>query len=144
MKEKIKGEESGIKEKIKDMEGLLAGKETELNQAKAKIAGLENTASETTTRLSELDGSLEKTVASYKALILQSNPEILPELISGDSLETLDTSLAKAKDLTEKIKGKLKAQSLMLKVPAGAPPRGREDTGGLSASEKIRRGLTNK
>jgi hypothetical protein len=75
---------------------------------------------------------------------LQSNPEILPELIGGDSLETLDTSLAKAKDLTNKVKEKLKSQMLNLKVPAGAPPRGREDTGGLSSRDKIREGIARK
>jgi len=133
-----------LEQKIKEMEGVLAEKEAEATRAKERVAGLEKTAGENVTRLGELDASLKKTVTGYKALILQSNPEILPELIAGETMEALDNSLAKAKELTNRIKENLKLQVSSLKIPAGAPARGREDNSGLSATEKIRRGLTNK
>jgi hypothetical protein len=142
--EGTQGEESGVKEKIKELEGLMAGKEAELSQAKEKISGMEQAVSETAARLNEVDGVLKKTVTGYKALILQSNPEILPELINGDTMESLDNSLAKAKDLTNRIKENLKLQISNPRVPAGAPTRGREDASTLSAREKIREGMARK
>jgi hypothetical protein len=117
-------------QRIKDLESQLAAKDTELNQAKSQISGL--------------DGNLKKTVAGYKALVLKSNPEILEELVKGETIETLDDSLAKAKDLTNKIKTGLQNQARNQRIPAGSPTRGREDHSLLSSREKIAQGLNRK
>jgi hypothetical protein len=126
------------------LESQLASREAELTQARETITKLEKAAGETSVRLNEMESGLKKTVAGYTALVLQSYPEILPELITGDTMEALDTSLSRAKNLTDKIRDNLKSQISNVRVPAGAPARGPEDLSGLSSGEKIKRGLERK
>jgi uncharacterized coiled-coil protein SlyX len=122
-------------ERIKELEGELAGRAS-------RIAELEKLAAESTRQSAHLEDSLKQTVAGYRNLIILSNPEVLPELISGETLESLNDSLSKARELTGKVKDNLETQTRLTRVPAGAPVRSPEDLSGLSAREKISRGLT--
>jgi hypothetical protein len=88
-----------------------------------------------------LGESLKGAIAGYKALIIAANPDVLPELISGESIEALNLSMTKGKELTGKVKTNLEAQAQKTRVPAGAPVWGPEDVSGLSAREKINRGV---
>ncbi len=130
--------------RVKELEGILASKDTELSQAKEKITTLEKAATDTNTQIDALDGSLKKAVIGYRTLIIQNNPDILPEMVTGDSMEALEGSLAKAKDLTNKIKIGLQNQAKNTRVPAGAPQRGPTDNSGLSPTDKIKQGLNRK
>jgi hypothetical protein len=114
--------------------------DTAVDQAK-RVVELEKAAASASERMAKLDGSLKQAVESYRALVIKANPEVLPELISGDSIEALEGSLANAKELTGKIKAGLETQAAAIKVPAGAPARGAPDGAGLSAREKIRMGI---
>jgi hypothetical protein len=113
--------------RISELEGLLAGKTEELTKA-----GI---------RLAELEKAAAGAVSRYKAVIVQSNPDVLPELVTGESIEALDGSLAKARELIGKVKVGLEAQKAAARVPAGAPPRGPVDTSSLSSREKINLGV---
>jgi bisphosphoglycerate-dependent phosphoglycerate mutase len=114
-------------ERIAELEGLLAGKDEELNKAND--------------RLGKLDDDLKQAVASYKTLIVKSNPDVLPELLSGESITALDNSLARSKELVVRIKSKLEEQVMAMRIPAGAPQRKDLDTGDMSPREKIRWGI---
>jgi hypothetical protein len=120
--------------RIAELEGLLAGKTEELTKAGTRLAELEASASSAA-------AAAVAAVSRYKAVIVQSNPDVLPELISGETIEALDGSLAKARDLIEKVKKNLEAKKAADRVPAGAPPRGAADTSGLSSREKISQGV---
>jgi hypothetical protein len=120
--------------RIKDLEKELAARNN-------RIMELETRITETSRKAGTTGEHLKKAIDAYKTLLINSNPEIVPELISGDNLEDLDNSLTRARELTGKIKNNLATHSQHTRIPAGAPERGAEDISGLSAREKISRGI---
>lgn len=131
-------------EREAELEGMLAAKNEELARSSSRLVELELSFKESGGRLEEVSGRLKKTVAGYKTLLATANPDVLPELLSGESLEELDMSLARARELTGRIKANLEEQARKGRVPAGAPARGPLDDSRLSSREKIVRGLENR
>jgi len=114
------------------------GKEVEKRTELERITQNQETI---TKRLEKLEADLGKAIGGYRQALISQNPDILPELIGGSSIEDLDRSLVTAQDLTEKIKKKLEAKTAAEKVPGGAPARSPPDTANLSSHEKIVYGL---
>ncbi|MBI2852449.1 MAG: hypothetical protein HYX84_05060 [Chloroflexi bacterium] len=134
--------------RITDLESQLARKSEELTGATARIAELEGSLSSRETEIASLkqeraglELALAGAVANYRALVLQANPGIVEELVSGDTVEAIDASLAKAKALLGKVKQGLAAELSMLRVPVGAPERTLPDVSGLSPREKIQHAM---
>jgi hypothetical protein len=96
---------------------------------------------QTNTRLTKLEADLEKATSGYRQMLISNNPDILPELIGGESIEALDSSLATGRELTEKVKKQLEKQMAAERIPGGAPARTPLDTSNLSSHEKIVYGL---
>ncbi len=145
-------EESGQSEdRIAELEGRLAQKDEELSRASARIveleqavsnldsevAGLKQAVAESGEKLTASNRSLAEAVASYKTLVAQLNPEVLEELITGDTIEVINQSLEKAKTLISRVRQGLEAEITAGKVPAGAPVRTPPDLSALSPREKI-------
>ena len=85
-----------------------------------------------------LDESLNEVVTGYKTLVINSNPDIIDDLIYGDTVESINESLEKAKALISRVRQGVEAEISMVKVPAGAPERSSLDLSTLSPVEKIR------
>ena len=115
--------------------------EEELTARLARLQELEGLAAAGSARTVRLEESLKQTIHSYKELMIASNPDVLPELISGETIEALKAALAKGQELTDKVKTNLETRARLTRIPAGAPPRGPEDLSALSAREKIGRGI---
>jgi DNA anti-recombination protein RmuC len=111
-------------------------------EAAARLAELEKSMAEANEKLENLNGSFKQAVASYRTLMVKSNPEVLPELLEGETIEALDKSLSRARELIGKVKSGLEAQAAAARIPAGAPQRAEPDPGSMSSREKIRWGLT--
>lgn len=75
--------------------------------------------------------------AKYRALLLSQAPEIPEELVGGETVAEVEASFAKAREVVEKVRQRLEARLSQERVPAGVPPRGEPDLGGLSPKEKI-------
>ena len=80
--------------------------------------------------------NLKEAVDKYRQMLLSQNPDIPAEMIQGDTIAELDSSLERAKALAEVVRRHLEAQ-----VPAGAPARTGFEVGSLSPIEKIKYGL---
>ncbi len=119
-----------ISRRLDELEEALAGKEEE-------ISALRQTAGETEERLTSLNNSLGEAVASYKGLVIQANPEVVEELITGDTIESIKKSLEQARNLVSKVRQGLETEISLAKVPAGAPERTSPDLSALSPREKI-------
>lgn len=76
--------------RIKELEGQLAGKLEELDQAGTRIAALEEEVAKAGKRTGELEGGLKKATQSYRNVLASANPDVLPELLNGDSIESLE------------------------------------------------------
>ena len=144
--------ESAVSEAgVADLESLLAQKNEELAKANARlveleqavaskdseIATLKQAEAELEGRLTTVSNSLAEAVTSYKTMAIQANPEVIEELVSGDTIESINESLNKAKALVSKVRQGLETEISLAKVPAGAPERTSPDLSALSPREKI-------
>jgi len=127
--------------KLTELEGLLAQKEEKLAEADARTAELEAAVADSEARLITISDSLTEAVASYRALVVESHPEVLEELVTGDSIETINESLEKARDLVGRVKQGLETEITLARIPAGAPERTSPDLSALSPREKIQYAL---
>jgi chromosome segregation ATPase len=139
-------------------EALLAQKDEELARASARIAELDETVlgrdgeiaslkqslTETEEKLAATNDSLAGAVASYKSMVIQTNPDVVEELISGDTIESVNESLEKARSLIGRVKQGLETEIASGRVPAGAPERRSPDLSALSPREKIQYGIGGK
>ena len=106
----------------------------ELEQA---VAGRDNEIAAFKQSRAELETRLSQAVASYRALVIKSNPALPEELVSGESIEEIDASLASAQLLIDRVRQELGAEIAAAKIPAGAPLRTPLDFSALSPKEKI-------
>jgi hypothetical protein len=116
----------------------------ELIEAKERISQLEKIAAEGNELLFRKEKDLRQAVGKYRTTLEKENPDILPELIGGESVEELDGSLEKAKVLTDKVKKGLEEKAKEIHIPTGAPERASMDIESLSSTEKIKEGLNRK
>ena len=145
------GDDMMSPDRIAEVESLVAQKEEELALANARIAGLEEALADKDSdiatleqlkaelegELSTLNSSLAEAVTNYKTMVIQTNPEVMEELISGDNIEAINESLEKAKSLISRVRQGLETEISLARVPAGAPERRSPDLSALSPSEKI-------
>ena len=115
---------------INRLEQALANKDSE-------VAALKQAREESEGKLNEVKDSLSQAIASYKALIVESNPGVLAELITGDTVDEVNESLKNAQALIDRVKQEMEAEVSKIKVPAGAPQRAPLDLSALSPREKI-------
>lgn len=124
-------------ELAREMETRLAQHERELAGKNAEIATLTQSLNEARQSLDGLSKALPQAVAAYKELVVQANPGLLPELITGDTIEAVGESLSQARALMEKVRREMEAEAAKTRVPAGSPQRAPLDLSALSAREKI-------
>ena len=119
-----------LKQKTAELEKVIADKGSE-------IAALKKSESELREKLSAVSKSLTEAVVSYKARVIQMNPGITEELISGETIEAVEMSLEKAIGLISRVKKSVEKEISQTRVPAGAPGRRTADLSALSPREKI-------
>ena len=138
--------------RVVELEGHLARKDEELaardsriseleqaiSERDDQIAALKQSSAELELRLTELNNRLSQAGASYRALVIKSNPGVPEELVTGDSIEAIDKSLEDAQNLINKVRKELDAEIAGARVPAGAPLRTPVDLSALSPQEKIK------
>jgi hypothetical protein len=127
-------EESAGAAGVTGMESKLAEKEAALSETTERLDRM-------TGAVADLEARLAKAAASYRTLIAGVHPEIPEDLISGQSIEEIDTSVEKAKSLVTRVKKGLEAAATRSRVPPGAPPRTAPDLAGMSPREKIKYGI---
>ena len=116
--------------RISELEQALVERDGQLNSLKQSLAELE-------ARLTEVKEGQAQAIASYRELVVSSNPDLPEELISGDSVEEIDKSLAGARALIDRVRERLETEIAGAKIPAGAPLRAPADLSALSPQEKI-------
>lgn len=146
------GEElEATKARIAELETLVAekdeeleSKDTRLNEAETLITELEQAVANSDEVMTNLKSSLAQAVSSYRALVVQANPGVVEELITGDSIEGINQSLGNARSLISRVKQGLEEEAFKTRVPAGAPQRTPPDLSALSPREKIQYAILHK
>jgi len=127
---------SALEEAIAEKDARLAELETALSEAKQ---GSEASATE----LASTREARDQVVTKYLGMAKATNPHVPGDMISGETIEEIDTSVEKGKGLVAAVKKTLESEAAAAKVPAGAPTRG-ESTEGMSSKELIAAGSQQK
>ena len=138
--EDLKAELATRDTRITELEATVAEKDEELDLANAHIAEVERAAAEAEGKLADLNSALSQAVSSYRVLVVKSNPGVLEELITGETIEAIDESLENTKALIGRVRQELEVEIAAGKVPAGAPQRAPTDLTSLSPRGKIQYG----
>lgn len=124
------GETKALNNRIVELEQTLAERNSELVAIK-KLAG------ELQEKLSSKETELAKAVVDYRAVVLQTNPDITEELITGDNITSINESLVKARNLIGKVRRSVEKDIARTRVPIGSPGRQTQDLPAMSPREKI-------
>jgi uncharacterized coiled-coil protein SlyX len=116
--------------RLSELEQALAERDDQINTLKQSVAGLE-------AQMTELKDGRSQAIASYRELVVRSNPDLPEELITGDSVEEIDQSLASARALIDRVRQRLETEIAGARIPAGSPLRTAADLSALSPQEKI-------
>lgn len=115
----------------------LARLEQDVTVKESEIAALKQAKDKLEEKLAAAGSSLAEAVTGYRAMVIQANPEVIEELIGGDTVESINESLRQAKALVSRVRQGVEAEIASARVPAGAPERAQPDLSALSPSEKI-------
>ena len=96
---------------ITELEQIVASKDSE-------IVALKQAMTESDKKLADISNALAQAVASYKALVVETNPEVPAELITGDTIDAVNESLENAKALIDRVRQGIEEEALKTKVPA--------------------------
>jgi chromosome segregation ATPase len=122
-------------------EAQLAELRLELTQARSDAEARGQALAAATERTQGLEAQVASAAQRYRGLVLQQSPELPEELVAGTTVEEIDEALERARETVSKVRGHLESQAQAGRVPVGAPARSGPDLSGVSAEEKIRRGL---
>lgn len=131
----------GLREELDAARAEMAGLMDRLADREARALHLEEAAAGLREELEAAHTARRAAVDRYRTALLERSPELLPDLILGDTVEALDQSAARARDLAARVQERLTAADAARPVPAGSPARRPPDTAGMSAGEKIRYGI---
>jgi chromosome segregation ATPase len=79
--------------------------------------------------------------AKYRAAVLDAEPWLAPELVTGGTIDEVEASAQRARDVAAFVRGRMEEQANTARVPAGAPSRGGPDVSAMTPEQKIRYGL---
>jgi ABC-type transporter Mla subunit MlaD len=133
----LRRENEALAREIESRVENMARLERTLSEKDAELAGLKQSLDEAGRSLEDTGQALGRAVAAYKELVVQANPGLLAELITGDTIEAVDESLRQARALVERVRQEMEAEAARARVPLGSPQRAPLDLSGLSAREKI-------
>jgi predicted RNase H-like nuclease (RuvC/YqgF family) len=133
----LKRENEALAREIKSRDAMLIKLEQDVAAKDQEIVALKMNLNELKQALDELGKAIPQAVAAYKEMIVQANPGLPAELITGDTIEAVDESVKKARAIMEKVRQEMEAAAARTRIPAGAPQRAPLDLSGLSAREKI-------
>jgi len=135
--ERLEQEKETLTRELESKEVIIVELEQTVASHESEIVTLKEAIVESDRKLTDINSTLSQAVASYKNLVVEANPEVLDELITGDTIEAINESLENARALIDRVKQGVEAEASRTRVPAGAPQRTPFDLSVLSPREKI-------
>jgi hypothetical protein len=134
-------DEEPLNQELNDRDAAIVRQQLDLAGKDIEIAALNRSVDEVKGQSIELAKALSQAVAAYRELIVQANPGVLEDMITGNSIKEINDSLTSVRAILEKARREIEAEAARSRVPAGAPQRMPPDMSVLSAREKILYGL---
>ena len=127
----------------------LSGLEEALGQRDARIAHLEAALGEAEDAAKRRDEEMEgvnarlaQAVELYRGSLLASEPDVPEDMVQGSTVEVVQESLARVRQMVEQVRGRMEARASLERTPLGVPARSAPDLSALSPQEKILVGLS--
>ena len=124
------------------LNGTLEQRDVRIAELEAAVSGMERTAGERERQEETTRAQLSQALEAYRAALLDAEPGLPADLVAGDTIEELQASHVRARQIVEQVRGRLEERALMERTPSGAPARSDVDVSTLSPEEKIRLGLS--
>jgi len=124
----LQEQQSQLSASLGETQSQLAARDEELAALRQEVEGLR--------------ASLKAAASKYRDALLASQPEVPPDLVTGETVEEVDQQLEAALRMVAQLRGHLESQAQALRVPTGAPARRAPDLSALSPTEKIVHGLS--
>ena len=131
------GEDKVLEQEVKSLKTMILRLEQGLAEKDSEIAGLKQALDEARQTIDELGQAVSRAVAAYKETVVQANPGVLAELITGETVAEINESLKNARALIERVRQEVEAEASRTRIPAGASQRAPLDLSALSSREKI-------
>jgi DNA repair exonuclease SbcCD ATPase subunit len=130
----VEEQNAQLRHELEEARGALSTAEERATGHEERAAGLEG-------ELSTAREQVRQAAVRYREALLSASPEVPADMVTGESVEEVEASLAAARQTVAQVRQHLESQAQAGRVPAGAPPRSAADLSALTAEEKIRRGL---
>ncbi len=127
-------------ERPPEPEARMAELEQEVARLKASLAEQEEASQllkATQQEAVALKERLKQATGRFREALLAQEAEVPAELVSGETVEEIEASLASGKALVERVKRQLESSVSSERIPAGSPARSVPDLSALSPREKI-------
>jgi hypothetical protein len=131
-------------ERLGELAAEVAELKTTLADRERLLQDLKEEAKAKAEEVIRLKNALAQAVSAYRARALAEAPELPQDMVSGDSVEEVERSLAAARELVERVRNQLKEKSEAEHVPVGTPTRRGVNQSAMSPGEKIAYGLSRK
>ena len=106
-----------------------------------RIAEMEESIAVRESEAAALRESLAGAVLKYRSAVLETAPGVPEELVTGETVDEIDASLTRARDMVSRVRQELEARAAEDSVPTGSPPRQPVDLAALSPAAKIQHAL---
>ena len=133
---------------LSERDRRLSGLEEALGQRDARIAHLEaalgqaeDAAKRRDEEMEGVNSRLAQAVELYRGSLLASEPDVPEDMVQGSTVEVVQESLARVRQMVEQVRGRLEARAFLERTPLGVPARSAPDLSALSPQEKILVGL---
>ena len=105
-----------------------------------RVRDLQSACDKLRTQLQNQTGLTQEAMVANRAALAALNPDVPPEMLTGETVAELNASLKNAQNLVEQVRQNL-ARKTPAEIPAGAPGRVPVDYSKLTPDQKIKRGL---
>jgi multidrug efflux pump subunit AcrA (membrane-fusion protein) len=122
----------------------LAAAQADLSAGQGELSSVQAGLSAAQAEKDDLHARLQAAVGKYREVLLAAAPEVVQEMVGGESIEQVDAAMERARQTVLQVRERLESQAQAGRVPMGSPPRTAPDLSALSPIEKIRLGLGQK
>jgi len=133
----LRSENEELSRRLADRDSAVANLEAVLAERDGELNALRESLETVKTQSLERADALSQAVVAYRDLAVKNAPGLPADLVAGDSIESVNESLARAWTIVATVRQEIEAETARARVPAGAPQRSSLDVAGLSPREKI-------
>jgi hypothetical protein len=132
---------ASVSEATRPLQERVAALELEIKSREESINKTRSALEEKSSGFASLAVERDAAVKAYAELVKKTNPMVPGEMISGNNIGEINSSLEKASGIVDQVRKSIEAQSRGDRVPPGAPGRTEPDASAMSSKEKITYGL---